>query len=922
MKWKNKLLSDGSETAPHTLPLLLVVTLSGFGALVFEGLWFRQASLGLGSSIWASSIVLAGFMAGIGLGNLLACKLGERPIRPLHVIAGLEVCIAVSGVAIVYGLPEAGGAISRAIGLESEPWLLQSVRFTVSFVLLLVPTTAMGLTLPLLTRALSAKDRTFSRVLGTLYGMNTLGGTLGALCSELVLVEHLGIRASAWVAGGTNLLAALGAFALAKHFEPIAQTERPPQRAFPSRWAAAAAISGFSVLALEVVWLRLLFLYVLGTPAAFTIILASVLAGIGIGSALAARWVADSAITAGLAGLASAFCGVLVWLGYTASPWVLMTMLHNAHVKTPLEITLLALSLVFPVCLASGAFFTFAGTLIRREVGRDAESVGVLTLANTAGAVIGSLAGGFVLLPNLGIEVSIFAIGLLLVVNGLYVALAGPCGRPRLIGIALFALIAVAIATTYPFGLMRSFHVRQLAFRFGAEVAAVHEGLTETIVLLRNRFHGESTSIRMVTNSHSMAGDSWAARRYMKLFAWLPAAVHPNLESALLISFGCGQTARALTDTASLRQIDIVDTSKDIVEMNRLIFPDPKGRPSSDPRVSVHIEDGRYFLASTAKRYDLITAEPPPPMLAGVVNLYTREFFQLVYNRLAEGGITTYWLPLHDLSDASSKNILRSFCDVFEDCSLWQGYSSNLMMVGTRGNHPTVTMEHFEAQWHNPLVSPELRSLGIERPEQLGALFIGDAGWIRKITADAPPLVDDKPNRLFAPFTCWDASLLSRYPYWSVKRPAAYSANINTINFPNPTFEAWITVGPEAEARFQRSENIRRLFPPAMITRSLPYFEIQRMLDGIWSGRPITEAKSAGLIRQGITLPALLMLRSNPDIQAVLPRITGNHPEVLLHRAIGELVHGRPNEALATLANDNTPAARHVKAVANFLMLN
>jgi spermidine synthase len=917
MKWKYKFALGKSGAPTGTLSLLFVVALSGFSALVFEGLWFRQASLGLGSSLWASSLVLAGFMAGIGLGNLLASRLGDRSSRPIRIVVGLETCIAVSGIALVYGLPGTGGAVSRALGLETVPWIIHLVRFTISFMLLLVPTTAMGLTLPLLTRALSARDHAFGRILGTLYGLNTLGGVLGALCSEMVLVEHLGIRSSAWVAGGIDLIAATGAYALASRFEPIAPTERLPQRALSPKWVATVAVSGFAVLALEVVWFRFLLLYVLGTPVAFTLMLSTVLAGIGIGSALTAR-VGEHLVTPSLAGVISIFGGVFAWLGYAASPWVLGHVLNNAHVSAPSEIILLAVSLVFPVCLASGAFFTLVGILIRREVGRDAESVGVLTLANTAGAVFGSLAGGFVLLPKVGIEVGIFTIGLLLVANGLILVATGAGGRRRLTVVALSGLTAAVAATTFPFGLMRDFHVQGRVALAGGETIAVREGLTETIIYLRQVFHGQTTSLSMVTNSHPMAGNSWGARRYMKLFTYLPAAVHPNLEHALLISFGCGQTARSLVDTASLKHIDVVDISRDIIEMNSVIFPDPHDRPANDPRVKVHIEDGRYFLASTAERYDLITAEPPPPSLAGVVNLYTREFFELVYDRLAEGGITTYWLPIHDLTDSSSKSILRAFCDVFEDCTLWQGSASNLMMVGTRGNHPTVSLDHFESQWRDPRVGPELRSLGFERPEQLGALFIGDTDWLRAITADTPPLVDDQPNLLYASFAKTDASLLSRYPNWSKDQPDAYFLNKrHPIKYPNPTFESWINVGPEAQVRFQRSGLVRRLFPPNMIVRSLPYFPVQHALADIidlgWIYTPIL----TDLLKQGITLPALLSLGSDPDIQAVLSRIPGVDPEILLHRAIGELVHGQPNTALATLADLNTPEALRVKAVAS-----
>ena len=152
--------------------------------------------------------------------------------------------------------------------------------------------------------------------------------------------------------------------------------------------------------------------------------------------------------------------------------------------------------------------------------------------------------------------------------------------------------------------------------------------------------------------------------------------------------------------------------------------------PLNDPRVRVHIEDGRYLLQTTDRRFDLITGEPPPPGIAGVENLYTREYFELIRRRLADGGFVTYWLPLSDLTDVSTKAILRAFCDVFEDCSLWNGSGTHLMMAGSRDARGPVSEEEFGRQWRDPAVAAEMERLGVERPEQLGALFIGDAGYL------------------------------------------------------------------------------------------------------------------------------------------------------------------------------------------------
>ena len=135
----------------------------------------------------------------------------------------------------------------------------------------------------------------------------------------------------------------------------------------------------------------------------------------------------------------------------------------------------------------------------------------------------------------------------------------------------------------------------------------------------------------MVTNAYSMSATSLKAKRYMKYFIYLPVAIHHNPKTALLIGFGCGMTAKALTDTKSLQDIQILDISKDVIEMSNVIFPLTEENPVFDPRATVHIEDGRFFLLTSERKFDIITAEPPPPKTAGIVNLYTQEYFQLLY---------------------------------------------------------------------------------------------------------------------------------------------------------------------------------------------------------------------------------------------------------------------------------------------------
>jgi len=233
----------------------------------------------------------------------------------------------------------------------------------------------------------------------------------------------------------------------------------------------------------------------------------------------------------------------------------------------------------------------------------------------------------------------------------------------------------------------------------------------------------------------------------MTLFAWLPGSLHPGIEKALLLCFGVGTTAKALTMLPEVKSIDVVDTSRDILEMSDVVFPDPSKHPLHDPHVTTYVEDARFFLQLTKERYDLITGEPPPPKMAGVAPLYSREYFALVKSRLNPGGIASYWLPAYLLLQHETLSVIRAFCDAFEDCSLWSGFNLDWILVGSNGGIAPVPRARFARLWNGP-TGDELRRLGVDSPEQLVGQFMADAATLKAMTADVPPLDDDHPRRV------------------------------------------------------------------------------------------------------------------------------------------------------------------------------
>lgn len=816
-----------------TVVLCALFCLSGISALLFETLWFREAGLAFGNSVWASSVVLSSFMAGLALGNGLAARFAGRLEDPLRAYAALELTIAIIGVVLVYHLEALTPLLVRVLEpVLDVPWLQNLIRLGFGFVMLLLPATAMGATLPVIVLALRARDPSFGGALGRLYGWNTLGAVAGAMLGELWLLERFGVHGAAFAAAGCNVIAAGGALLISRR---LPRPERPPQD--PRSWRpdarslrllAAAFGAGGILLALEVVWFRFLHLFVIGT-AAFALMLAVVLVGIGIGGLAAGAWLRrrpDAWRAAPVLALAAGMVSVALYAAFTHNS----AFAEGLDYTSPLLAAWLTAVLALPVALVSGALFPLLAAGLTQSVSSEASAVGWLALANTLGSAIGSLLAGFVLLPVLGMEYSLF--GLAAAYGGVALLARVPAaeGAPSRWNLVATAVFVVALAL-FPFGDMTAYMLAPVDRWHGGhehEVLAVREGRTETAALVERRHAGERLNTFLMTDGFSMSASATLARRYMKLYVYWAVALRPEPKSALLISYGLGSTASALVGTRSLETIDVVDISREILSLADVVYPVAAENPLRDPRVRVHVEDGRYFLRRMPQRYDLITAEPPPPKNAGVVNLYTREYFSLIRDRLTQGGVTTYWLPVHNLLESDAQAIVRAFCDVFDDCALWVGQSFDWMLTASRGGLARPTEVAFSAQWRDPAVSTELRALGFERAEQLGATFLGDAAWLREWTAEVAPLTDAWPKRL------------SNRPQQDVLG----------------TFLGRMDAAA-AQQRFQSSDYVRAIWPTALRERSLRFFELQRLLNSISRGESVSWPQTLAEMHRLLTDPVL-----------------------------------------------------------------
>jgi spermidine synthase len=719
------------------------------------------------------------FHGGPGSGERARCVIENSAMAPLHFYAVLEVLVAIVGCTILFTLPALGDLLRPVWQTlwNYQPALL-GLRFVVSFLILLVPTTAMGLTLPVMIEDPVFQQTQFSRAIGFLYGSNALGAMGGAVFGEAYLIRAFGLYGTSLAAGlvlciaaATALLTArycsdANAYGVRRHVAAFKRTDTSAHSGFPLRFDVTYRLpwrllsvsfgTGLIFLALEVIWCRFLRLYVASSPTAFAIMLAVVLAGIGVGALLAGTLFRSFARPNQWLPILLLAAAILVLLSYWSFPGEFMYAPTGVFDLRWWQIAFLCVALMFPVALMSGILFPYITAAVQACVGDRMNSTGVATLLNTAGAAIGPLVASFVMLPTLGYEWSLICCAAGYLLLSLFVT-----ERPALSlcpdGITLVSLWATVVLglVFFPYGRAGA-HFEHASRPYEMEgqghvlarVVKRIEGTSDTWQLLRRDLFGEPYYYRLLSDAFSMSATSPRNQRYKRLFAYLPLAFCPGAKDVLLVCYGCGVTADAFTRKSSLERIDVVDISKEVFALADSYSGINYANPLHDPRVHSIVQDGRFFLQASPQQYDIISGEPPPPKVAGSVNLYTEQFFSLMRSRLKEGGIATFWLPINQLKVEETKAILCAFHGAFPNASVWGNADQDWIMMGINGPARRVSEDDLRRLWNDPATGADLRRIGVEVPEQLGALFLMDGDDIDRITNNIAPLTDLYPKRL------------------------------------------------------------------------------------------------------------------------------------------------------------------------------
>lgn len=745
----------------RVLPLLAALTLlfffSGACALIYQVLWLRMLGWVFGVTAYAASTVWAMFMTGLAVGGVLAGRIGDRVRKPFAWFGAAELLIGVTAFATPLALSTLERVyISVLPHVPASSAALVGARVVIAFLVLIVPTTLMGATLPLVLKTSAFRESSLGTQVGILYGSNALGAIAGTLTAGLYLIPAHGIHRTFVIAATLNVLVGLSAMALswlpdtipAEAGSRIAADDTAATAA-PSRFAATPVqlrmllvvftLSGTIGLALEVVWFRVLSLFLRPTVYGFAVMLATVLGGIAIGSYAVAPLLRRIRSVLPVA-LLEMCVGVAVVLSFAPLRYLplfteRLTPLLSGWMPPYLVYPIAASVLViFPSALLAGLAFPIGLHLwtAGATTGHTAERVGRFYSLNVCGAIAGSLLGGFVLLPALGSRTSVIVLGLASFGSGLALLAVSRASRLTRLAAALAGTTAVTLAVLRSPNPIDQFNMQRYP---AMDPIFVEEGVESTVAV--HEFGPPTARRRLMSmNGAHQAGSDGPTTFLHRRIGHLPMIVHPNAWDTLVIGLGGGATAGAAALHDGSR-VDVIELSDSVVH-GAAFFDSINYGAVHRPNLHIRLDDGRNFMMLTTQRYDVITADLIQPIYAGAGNLYSKEYFELMRRTLKPGGMVMQWIPG---TDAEFKAIARTFISVFPETTAWADGSLFI------GSLEPLVLRRSDFEWKRQLPgrAQGMKDAGIETFEDLLHAYKAGPDEIRAFVGDGPMLTDDRP---------------------------------------------------------------------------------------------------------------------------------------------------------------------------------
>lgn len=757
---------------------------SGGAGLIYEVVWAKHLSLFLGNTTHAHTIVLATFMGGLALGYFLFGRWADKAKSALGLYGWMEVGIGLFGLLFVPLLEWLGSTyIFFLTRYGVDPLLSLGFKFLLSVFLLLVPTVLMGGTLPVLTRFVVRSIDQVEQGVGWLYFLNSLGAVAGSLMAGFVLIPRFGLNLSIVIAVVLNLGAGMTALALRPRERREIETASP-EPAGQGESAAAynpwqlriavvgIALSGGAALIYEVAWIRLLSLVLGSSTYSFSLMLAAFIAGIALGSFIVTRGSISRLEPYRLFGFAELGIALSILLTlplYERLPFY-FAHLASLFVRVPETFWIYQMA-QFSICfvlmllptLFLGMTLPLASQVASRGLKRLGRDIGGIFAANTAGTLVGAVAAGLLLMPLLGIK-RLIEVGVLLnltVAGFLLLNAPGLALKRKALSLAtslaLF-LIYLQLFPAWDQNILSSGAFRKRSLAPGMSYRDFKKEQKEEVLYYKD---GANTTVAVTRQGNDQVvlkvnGKIDASSRgdlpTQILSGQIPLLLKPDARSVLVIGMGSGITAGSVL-RHPVQRLDLVEISPAVVEGSRFFAPH-NYHALNDPRLKLHLEDGKTFLKMNSQLYDVVVSEPSNPWIAGVGNLFSVEFYRDVRKRLRPDGLVVQWFHTYEMTDETLRLLLRTFTASFEHVTLWSPIATDLLLIGSM-KPLDVDLAKSLARFQNDKVKTDLGRLGIGSFATILSLQVATDESVRKaagkgrVNEDIFPLLEYEAPKAF-----------------------------------------------------------------------------------------------------------------------------------------------------------------------------
>ncbi|MEO7455685.1 MAG: fused MFS/spermidine synthase [Gemmatimonadaceae bacterium] len=726
------------EVIPGRLPLLLALFVgSGACALIYEVVWFQLLELVVGSTAISVGVLLATYMGGMCIGSLALPKFVSRRRHPLRTYAMLELGIGIIGLVELFAIPLIGRMYTPVLGHGFGQMLLRGI---VAAICLLPPTVLMGATLPAIARWIESSPRGMSW-LGFFYGGNIVGAVIGSVSAGFWLLRVYDQSVATYAAVALNLVVAGLAYVLSlgTAYAPQEIEEEDDEAAAPGSTRIiliAIGVSGATALGAEVVWTRLLALTFGASTYTFSMILAVFLGGLGIGSS-AASWLSRMIASPRRA---FAWCQALLVVAIAWAAMVIYLALPNWPVNPALapsawfalQMDLVRCALVvLPGAVLWGASFPLA---LASLAGSDdsARLVSRVYASNTVGAILGALVCSVGLVPLMGtrgaqqVLIGLSAIGACVLFASL--RRERPTRPVGSLGMTIVAAVLLIVTLPHLPGVLVA-HGRYAVTWLGrTETLYVGEGMNSSVAVTKLLANGATQfHVSGKVEASSLPQDM----KLQRMLAHLPALVHLDPKSVLVVGFGAGVTAGSFLPYPSLERLVICEIEPLIPQVVSRWFTKENNDVAHDRRTQIVFDDARSFVLTTDEKFDIITSDPINPWVKGAASLYTREYFESVKAHLNPGGVVTQWVPLYESTLEAVQSELATFFEVFPNGTIWantvNGAGYDLVLMAQ--NEPSrVDMRalgrRFQDQRYQAVAS-SLIEVGFDSPLALFSTYAG-----------------------------------------------------------------------------------------------------------------------------------------------------------------------------------------------------